>query len=339
MIGWTIALVLAATALGVSAVTQRWREYVPSMQRPSSAELSDGLAAQARRRLISPRRAAALAIGAGVCAIATAPWPLPSTANPTAEGVSGGSGTVGVEAPPLVPPSGLACDLDWHEWEATLRWDAVEGAERYGIYHGGPFSGDMRILEAVTAPQTTYDDLRPSFLRHRYYVTAANGTGEGPASDTISVHCAPRGHFYRGPHSLSGAGDFTLVSPALAGPPADGLTPEGDTPPPLEAPALALRQVPLSWAGRTQHALRRPAERAVGRPLPRDRDDRGALIPRWPAARGHDLLLRRGRSRRGRHRVGANERDRGARARAGDPSGASHAHANRQRNPHADAYS
>jgi LysM repeat protein len=130
--------------------------------------------------------AAALAV-----AVAAAGW--------TATGYDDGQVTAaGVQA-----PSDLDCEF-MRFFRARLEWMASPspGVEGYRIYHRGPFRHGFSLLDEVPAPSTTYDELRPSFLRHRYFVTAFLQSWDSGASDTIEVHCRPRLFSFPGPCDL-----------------------------------------------------------------------------------------------------------------------------------------
>jgi hypothetical protein len=90
------------------------------------------------------------------------------------------------------PPSGLDCQF-LPFFRAQLAWTASpsRGVEGYRIYHRGPFRDAFSVLAEVPVPSTTYDELRPSFLRHRYFVTAFLQSWESEPSNTIQVHCRP----------------------------------------------------------------------------------------------------------------------------------------------------
>ncbi len=101
------------------------------------------------------------------------------------------------------PPSGLDCEF-MRFFRARLEWTASPspGVEGYRIYHGGPWRHAFSLLDEVPAPSTTYDELRPSFLRHRYFVTAFLQSWESESSNTIEVHCRPRLFSFPGPCHL-----------------------------------------------------------------------------------------------------------------------------------------
>jgi len=101
-------------------------------------------------------------------------------------------------------PSALECEL-LSGFRAQLDWMAspTSGVEGYRVYHGGPFQQGFSLLGEVGGGSTTYDNLRPSFLRHRYHVTAFLGALESAPSNTIRVRCRPRLSFpFPGPRNL-----------------------------------------------------------------------------------------------------------------------------------------
>jgi len=101
------------------------------------------------------------------------------------------------------PPSDLACEF-LSLFRARLEWTASPspGVEGYRIYHRGPFRDAFSLLDEVPGPSTTYDQLRPSLLRHRYFVTAFLQSWESDPSNTIEVHCRPRLFSFPGPCHL-----------------------------------------------------------------------------------------------------------------------------------------
>jgi LysM repeat protein len=108
-----------------------------------------------------------------------------------------------VTAAGLQAPSGLDCEF-LPFFRARLEWTASPslGVEGNRIYHRGPFRDVFSVLDEVPAPSTTYDELRPSFLSHRYFVTAFLQSWESDPSDTIEVHCRPRLFTFPGPCDL-----------------------------------------------------------------------------------------------------------------------------------------
>jgi LysM repeat protein len=90
------------------------------------------------------------------------------------------------------PPSDLACQF-LPPFRAQLEWTASPspGVEGYRIYHSGPLGQAFSLLDEVPVPATTYDKLRPSFLRHGYFVTAFLQSSESEPTNTIEVHCRP----------------------------------------------------------------------------------------------------------------------------------------------------
>jgi hypothetical protein len=90
------------------------------------------------------------------------------------------------------PPSDLACEF-LPVFRAQLEWtpSPSPGVEGYRVYHRGPLRQAFSLLDEVPVPATTYDKLRPSFLRHGYFVTAFLQSSESEASNTIQVHCRP----------------------------------------------------------------------------------------------------------------------------------------------------
>lgn len=104
----------------------------------------------------------------------------------------------------LEAPSALQCEF-LSRFQARLIWAAspTSGVEGYRIYHRGPFRQAFSLLDEVGGDSTTYDQLRPSFLHHRYYVTAFLGLLESGPSNTIRVRCRPRLRFlFPGPQNL-----------------------------------------------------------------------------------------------------------------------------------------
>jgi len=105
------------------------------------------------------------------------------------------------------PPSDLTCRiLGW--FQAELRWSPADSpADGYRIYHKGlwPPGGDFRLLAQIPdASVTSYDELMPSLLRHRYYMTSYLSSWESEPSETINVHCKPRVPHFPGPCGLEG---------------------------------------------------------------------------------------------------------------------------------------
>lgn len=104
----------------------------------------------------------------------------------------------------LEAPSALQCEF-LSRFQVRLIWLAspTSGVEGYRIYHRGPFRQAFSLLDEVGGGSTTYDRLRPSFLHHRYYVTAFLGVLESGPSNTIRVRCRPRLRFlFPGPQNL-----------------------------------------------------------------------------------------------------------------------------------------
>jgi len=112
-------------------------------------------------------------------------------------------GVWGPSQPTPEAPSGLDCQF-LSLFRAQLAWTASPspGVEGYRIYHRGPFRPAFSLLDEVPVPSTTYDELRPSFLRHRYFVTAFVQSWESEPSNTIQVHCRPRLFDFPGPCHL-----------------------------------------------------------------------------------------------------------------------------------------
>jgi LysM repeat protein len=139
------------------------------------------------------RRLWLLVLIAGLVAMTLARWPALGSFRDSAAGlVTISTGTfVPIPAAPE-PPSGLDCQCLGCFW-AGLEWTASPspGVEGYRIYHRGPFRPAFSLLDEVPVPSTTYDKLRPSFFRHRYFVTAFLQSSESEPSNTIEVHCRP----------------------------------------------------------------------------------------------------------------------------------------------------
>lgn len=103
------------------------------------------------------------------------------------------------------PPGGLECRF-LSLFHRQLAWSPAAGGspEGYRIYHDGPFwHDDFELLGQVAVPATTYDEVWPSFFRHRWYVTTFVGSWESGASNVIEVHCRPALSF-PGPCGLGG---------------------------------------------------------------------------------------------------------------------------------------
>jgi hypothetical protein len=115
-------------------------------------------------------------------------------------GINGTVQTGGVD-----PPGELTCRFI-SQFQAELAWSPAAGwaPEGYRIYHDGPFwHDDFELMNQVTTPATTYDEVWPSFFRHRWYVTTFLGPWESGASNVIEVYCRPALSF-PGPCALDG---------------------------------------------------------------------------------------------------------------------------------------
>ncbi len=156
-----------------------------------------------------------------------------------------GSITAGTWDTTLPAPSDLECRVGHHWWnyfDAELGWGAVPGAQKYLVYYSRPLSGYFRLLAKVNAPSTEYDELRRSLLYHRYYVTAANSSGESDPSEIIRVKCAPKRDFYDGPRDLKGK-----HRPHEGAPDHFGVLAATGTPSPLATGSGATRDIELTW--------------------------------------------------------------------------------------------
>jgi signal peptidase len=100
--------------------------------------------------------------------------------------------SVDIRVAGLEAPSDLACQF-LPLFRAQLEWtpSPSSGVEGYRIYHRGPLRQTFSLLDEVSVPATTYDKLRPSLLRHGYFVTAFLQSSESEPSNTIQVHCRP----------------------------------------------------------------------------------------------------------------------------------------------------
>lgn len=115
---------------------------------------------------------------------------------------------VSVAAGSVEPPGDLACRFV-HLFQAELHWSpaTTEGVQGYRVYHRGPWpwsQGFRRLAEVPGPASDSYDGLRPSLLRHRYYVTSYLNEWESDASNTAYVHCRPRLFHFPGPCCLRG---------------------------------------------------------------------------------------------------------------------------------------
>lgn len=121
----------------------------------------------------------------------------------------------------VVAPAQLTC-ARLSLFERRLEWLPGSHADRYVLYHDGPFGSDaFEEVAQVDSPATTYDDVLPSFFRHRWYVASMVGAWESGSSHTVEVHCRPTVYF-PAPRGLSGSSHdwqrtVTLTWEPLAG--------------------------------------------------------------------------------------------------------------------------
>jgi hypothetical protein len=126
---------------------------------------------------------------------------------------------VHIEVP--TEPSGLDC-VSTGLFSRQLQWQPSPLADGYRIYHDGPFWDDhFELLDQVAAPATTYDKVRLSFFRHRWYVTTASGSWESDPSNVIEVYCRPA-LFFPGPCGLDGENEHSQRVVTLSWEPAAG---------------------------------------------------------------------------------------------------------------------
>jgi hypothetical protein len=111
---------------------------------------------------------------------------------------------VHIEVP--TEPSGLKC-VSTGFFSRRLEWQPSPLADGYRIYHKGPWphGGGFSLLAQIPdASVTSYDELMPSLLRHRYYMTSYLSSWESEPSETINVHCKPRVPHFPGPCGVEG---------------------------------------------------------------------------------------------------------------------------------------
>jgi len=114
---------------------------------------------------------------------------------------------VSITAGTVDAPTDQTCRiLGW--FQAELRWSPADSpADGYRVYHEGPWppGGDFRLLAQIPdASVTSYGGLRPSLLRHSYFMTSYLSSWESGPSDTINVRCRPRLFDFPGPCGLEG---------------------------------------------------------------------------------------------------------------------------------------
>jgi len=119
---------------------------------------------------------------------------------------------VHIEVP--TEPSDLNC-VSTGVFSRQLQWQPSPLADGYRIYHDGPFWDDQfELLDQVAAPATTYDEVWPSFFRHRWYITTVSGAWESGPSNVIEAHCRPA-LFFPGPCGLDGENEHSQRTVAL----------------------------------------------------------------------------------------------------------------------------
>ena len=92
----------------------------------------------------------------------------------------------------LAAPSEIECDK--HKKDRELSWKGVTFAQSYVIYHQGPYAKDYYEVGEVDSHKTTYS-VRPSYFRHRWFVTSSVSSWESDPSESISVYCRQDTHF------------------------------------------------------------------------------------------------------------------------------------------------